>query len=186
MKSVNLSILRIIEISTAIDIIGSTDALDGTTGYKLGRLKKTCEAIVKIFQSIRETEQKKYAKELDSKSTSKERKKQIVDLMNEKMREIEVLEEEIKVPEIKLSEFIAKSDRTVKFPLGEGKSETREVKEGQMLVSQVFFNLMGEIIVDDKNTGTYEEPKATALQAFLERTKAEQPVTETQEVEVSA
>lgn len=176
MKSVTLNVLRIIEISTAIDIIGGTDALDGTTGYKLGRLKKTCEAIAKIFQSIREAEQKKYAKELDSKSTSKERKKQIVDAMNDKMREIEVLEEEIKVPEIKLSEFIAKTDRTVKFPLEGGKSETREIKEGQMLVSQVFFNLMGEIIIDDKNTGVYEEPKATAIQAFLDKIKAEVPV----------
>ena len=173
-----LSVLRIVEISTGIEIIGNTDALDGVTGYKLGRLKKVCESIAKIAGTIREDEQKKYAKELANKDTTRARKQEIAEAINEKMRAVEQVKEEIKVPELKLSEFIAKSDRTVKFPLGEGKTETREIKEGQMLVPQMFFNLLGDIIQDDKNTGTYETDKKSNLQMFLEKSTSEVKETE--------
>lgn len=166
-----LTVLRIVEISTGVEVIGNTDALDGTTGYKLGRLKKICESIVKIANTIRDDEQKKYSKELVSKDTKPERRQEIANLINDKMKAVELIEEEINIPDLKLSEFIAKTDRTVKFPIGEGKTETREIKEGQMLVPQVFFSLLSDIIQDDKNTGTYESPVKSNLELFMEAEK---------------
>jgi hypothetical protein len=171
MKPQVLTVRRIIEADTAIDIAGNVDYLDGKVAYRLGRFKKQCEPIVRAQQIARTKENNRHAIELNSKDTSSKRKKEIVDKVNQNMEIILNLEEEIVIPEFNLSDFIAKTDRTVKIALGEGKSENRDVKEGQMLMPQAFFNLMGDLIKDDRSTGEYtvETKKKSAIEAYLEK-----------------
>ena len=152
-KATKLTVRTIFQIYNAGNSILAIDYLDGNVSYKIGRLFKQAEAIVKEATRARELNNKNYLKDL--KTAKEEEKVGLLELLNDKNRAIEDNEEDIGIPEIKLSELICEKDfKTVVKITGQDNKEYSEVKEfrkGQTLVPQMFFNLMGELIIDNQN-----------------------------------
>lgn len=151
-----LTVERIIEISSAIDLIGESNALTSTTAYRLARLKKWAESIAKLYYKERERAVNEFRDELNDSKTEPERKQKINEIINDKLTELLELEEEIKIPEFKLSDFTAKDKTKVSEKDKDGKTTEREVQAGQMLLSQKFFNMMGDIIQDESSLDDFK------------------------------
>jgi len=158
---------RIIEIASAVDLVGQNSSLDATVSYRLGRLGDYCKSPVKLYSKLREearkeiaTKQKKLVAELEGASDAQKREinikiNELTTEFSEKDRELKEQEEAIKIPKFKLSEFIAKEDtkrkETHRNQQGESKEVDIQVKSGQALVPVEFFSLMGDLIEDDKS-----------------------------------
>jgi len=159
-----LKIDRILEISEAVELIGENRYLEGTTAYKIGILGDYCKPFVKAFTKQRDKivqETRKRQRTIsepvrgqgttDAKMRANEEISTLVEDMNDKLNELTAAEEDIKIPVLKLSEFIAKADITDVF-VKDSVSDTKVVvKAGNTLVPTKFFTLMGDIIIDDKN-----------------------------------
>lgn len=156
---------RIIEIGEAVAVIGDNRYLEGTTAYKVGMLGDYCKPFIKNFVKERDrivqgTKRKQKAimdpvkdqATEDAKVRANEDVAQLIQEMQAQLNALSNAEEEIKVPLLKLSEFIAKSDVTDVF-VKDGLPETKIViRSGHTLVPTKFFTLMGDVIIDDKNT----------------------------------
>lgn len=160
-----LTIDRIIEIGEAVAMIGDNRYLEGTTAYKVGMLGDYCKPFIKNFVKERDKivqEAKRKQKAIidpvkdqatsDAKAKANEDVAQLMQEMQERLNSLSTTEEDVKIPQLKLSEFIAKADITDVF-VKDGIPETKVVvKSGYTLVPTKFFTLMGDIIIDDKNT----------------------------------
>lgn len=150
---------RIIEIGEGVALIGDVKYLDGTTSYRTGRLGDFCKPIVRSFakerdkmvRDAREKERKIRERVKDAsaeeKSKANDEISDIVSKLNEELDSLSTQIEKIRVPELKLSSFIAKADITEITKDGDAKVV---VKAGQSLVPVKFFTLMGDVIIDDK------------------------------------
>lgn len=155
---------RIIEIGEAVALIGDNRYLDGTTSFKIGMLGDYSKPIIRNFVKERDrliNDARKRQKAINDgvKNGDAEAKARAADEITVLTEEVQVklnemgnMEEEIKIPTLKLSEFIAKADITDVF-VKDGVPEAKVVvRAGQALVPVKFFTLMGDIIIDDKNT----------------------------------
>lgn len=159
-----LKIDRILEISEAVELIGENRYLEGTTAYKVGILGDYCKPFVKVFIKERDRiikdaqkRQRIISEPVREQATAEARARVNEEVSalsqeaQEKLDNLATAEEEIKVPFLKLSEFIAKSDITDVFAK-DGVQDTKiVVKSGHTLVPTKFFTLMGDIVTDDKN-----------------------------------
>lgn len=155
----------VLEISEAIGLVGENKYLDGITAFKLGTLGDCVKPYVKNYikerdRIINDTRKKeRVIKDILKEGQSEENKSMVTnqlselsDKMQEQLNNLLDIEEEMKVPHLKLSDFIAKTDVTEVFATKEGTPETKVlVKASQALVPVKFFTLMGDIIEDDKN-----------------------------------
>lgn len=160
-----LTVDRIIEIGEAVAMIGDNRYLEGTTAYKVGMLGDYCKPFIKNFvkernKIVQEAKRKQKAiidpvkdqATSDAKAKANEDVAQLMQEMQERLNDLSTTEEDVKIPQLKLSEFIAKADITDVF-VKDGIPETKVVvKSGHTLVPTKFFTLMGDIIIDDKNT----------------------------------
>lgn len=161
-EEVKITLGRVMEISTAVAAIGENSFLDGTVAYRVGRLGDRCKSSVtrcskerdKIQKEGRD-EQKKLLEEMKRIGTD-EAKREMTQAIHdvsisiqEKLNALddEPIDFEMRVPDLKLSDFIAKTDITK-----EVNGEKIFIKTGQTLVPVKFFTLMGELIKDDKKT----------------------------------
>lgn len=157
-----LKVGRVIEISTAIALIGDNDFLDGVVASRCGRLANRFMGVVKEYNKSKEKIQKEgrerqkalleKMKEIGTDEAKRECSQQIQDISIEVQEKISALEEDNaevdpKFPDLKLSDFIAKSDIN-----REQNGEKIYIKTGQSLVTVKFFVLMGDLIKDDKNS----------------------------------
>lgn len=156
----------ILQYAEATNLVGTNDFLDGTIAYRLGRLNDFCKAPARsyrkaaekmrkeTYEAQRELEKKMKGATDDDKRTISLDIQKLSDEMNEKTSELLDQTEKIKIPEFKLSDFIAKEDRKVKQemvePDGSKKIGEVNIKSGQTLVPTKFFSLMGDAIIDDK------------------------------------
>jgi hypothetical protein len=164
-----LRVERIVEINSAIAIVGDMDMLSGEVAYRLGRLGEWSAAIAKLVNKEKTKLINQWKTEMKSPNTTPERKAEIQRIVDARMDAIYDLKETIEIPELKLSDFVAKTDCTIKTRNQDGSTESKEVKEGQMLAPQAFFSIMGDLIKDDKSTGKFDLKKTGNLAKFLER-----------------
>jgi hypothetical protein len=163
-----LEVSRIVEISEAVAIAGDNKHLDGTVSYRVGRLGDFCKLIVRSYTKqrdrlIREAREKERILREKYKNGSPEEKvkanEEIVDIsekLTDALDSLATQVEKIRVPELKLSEFIAKNDIT-EIIIKDGVSDAKIIaKTGQSLLPIRFFTLMGDVVVDDKKTGVDE------------------------------
>lgn len=157
---------RIIEIGEGVASVGENRYLDATTAFKIGMLGDACKPVVKNFARERDKllaearrKQKAIIDPVKEQATNEARIKAneevaiLAQETSDKINEMSQQEEEIKVPSLKLSEFIAKADITDVF-VKDGVPETKVViKAGQSLVPVKFFTALGDLITDDKDTG---------------------------------
>ena len=167
-----LKLERILELANAVETVTANDRLSGKTSYWLGRLGDYCSGPARTFKYGQEKalqkvkpEQDKLLKDLKNLDIAKDRaeidnlNKQIQDLnvqYTALLKELNEQEEEIEVPEFKLTEFIAAQDivyaETSKDIDKDGKQITRKIeltiKKGNSLVPIKFFKLMGEYVTE--------------------------------------
>lgn len=160
-----MAVDRILEIGSAVDLVGDVKYLDGVTAFKTGMLGDYAKPIVKNYVKERDkilADSRKKIKLINDsiKQNGSEENKlkcqqeaaDISEETQEKLNELNVQTVEIKIPHLKLSDFIAKSDISETFVTKEGTPELKVVvKAGQGLVPVKFFTLMGDVIVDDKS-----------------------------------
>lgn len=139
-EPIQLSVQRIANINAACASVGDNEVLDATISYRLGRLADYSESIVKKFR--REQEKRFAAARRDNKKLTDQEKAEANEKLTEEMNSLMDSEEEINVPKLKYSDFVAKTDMRV---------GDREYKSGQVLVPIKFFSMMGDLIEDDKN-----------------------------------
>jgi hypothetical protein len=138
-----LSIRIIGNINAACALIGDNEALDGTVAYRIGRLADASESIV---VPARRQQDKKLAAFREKILKMSDQEKAIEnDKLKEELNKITETEEEINVPELNYSDFVAKSDMTI----GSG-ATARTYNKGSLLVPVKFFSLMGALIIDDR------------------------------------
>lgn len=156
---------RILDINAAVSLVGDNKYLDGVVAFKLGMLgdytKSVVEAYVKERDKLFKEGQRKIKLINDSlkNDTSEENRARkdaegnaINDSAQEQLNTLGEQDEDIKIPLLKLSDFIAKSDVTELVAGKDGSLESKVIiKTGQALVPVKFFTLMGDIIIDDKN-----------------------------------
>lgn len=161
-----LPLSRILEIAEGVSLIGDNALLDGIITYRLGRLADYTKAPIKEYNKLRELKRKEILekqRELQKKMKAadedgkRELSMDIQGLSNSFNGEenITLLEqlEPIKIPELKLSDFLAKEERKIPHKVGVNEDQrTVELvlKPGQSLVPVKFFALMGDVIKDDK------------------------------------
>lgn len=133
-----LSIQRIGNINAACASIGDNDALDGTIAYRLGRLADYTDSAVRRVQKLHQDKVKAYRKRTEK--MSEEQKKVEADNLQEEIQKLNDIEEEVKIPEFKYSDFVAKTDTVV---------GGKQIRSGQTLVPVKFFSLMGDLVKDD-------------------------------------
>lgn len=141
-----LTIDRIVEIDSGIQQAAECDFLDSRVSYRLSRLQGWCTSVVKTVQ--REQARLTIAR-TDIQSLDKEIRDEIVSRSNQAINELMEIEEEIPVPEFKLSDFTARQDMEVNIRDREGKITRKKIDKGQAMMPQGFFNLMGDLIIDD-------------------------------------
>lgn len=157
---------RAVEIGEAVAVVGDNRYLEGSTAFKLGMLGDNCKPIVKNYVKERDrimNDARKRQKIIvdaakDGGAEARAKANEDIAALNEeiqeKVNELGTQDVEVKIPSLKLSEFIAKSDVTDVF-VKDGVSEAKVVvKSGQALVPVKFFTMMGDVIVDDKNVQT--------------------------------
>jgi hypothetical protein len=135
MNNIILTVEEIININEAVTSIAEKETLSATTAYRLGRLKKYAEGVMKEFNKAKNKKIEDYNKAIARIGITEDQK---LDLRNRLQHEVdELLEvaEQITVPELKLSDFTDDN--------------------GKLLVPQKFLSLMGQVIEDDKQTGDY-------------------------------
>lgn len=147
--SEKMKIHRIMNIGDAISLIDDINYLPAKIAYRLGRLGDHCSSVIKPVSKLEQNarkkainEQNEFRKGFDSLSDEEkeEVKKKIATSNEEFVNYSESLmdqEEEIKIPDLKLSDFTAESEIKLK---------DRTIKAGETLVPVKFFKLMGEII----------------------------------------
>ncbi len=172
MQKPKLKLERILELSQAVDTVANNDRLAGKTTYWVGRLGDFCSGPMKVFKAGQEKalnqikpEQDALVKQVEALDPIKDRWE--IEKLNRQIQEYnvkfaelvkEVLEqeEEISMPEFKMSQFIAEHDitytETLKDVDKDGKEITKKIeltiKKGQSLVPTKFFRLMGEYVVE--------------------------------------
>ncbi len=153
-----LTIERIVEIAEAMTLIGDNKYLDGKISFRLGRLGDHCKPAYKHYVKERDKilkwerdERKKKIDECKKVNTDEANKGLLNDLNDlhiEKTEKINLLldqvPEEIQIPELPLSDFIAKTE--IKE---EQDNKKIFIRVGQTLVPIRFFTLMGDLIIDD-------------------------------------
>jgi len=157
---------KILDIAEAISVVGENSLLEGTVSYRLGRLGDYTKAPLKLYTKMREEKrkaihekQKALQKETVGASEEVKREKSLeIQSLNEQFNtEVEAIleqEEQISIPNLKLSDFLAKEERKTFETIGKNEDERKVeviIKPGQALVPVRFFVLMGELIVDDKD-----------------------------------
>jgi hypothetical protein len=161
---------RLLELSLAVELVSANDTLDGKTSYWLGRLGDFCNPAIKTLNKNKDRigkditeKQEPLLNELNKLDKERDRIK-IADLttdiqkLNDKYtEEVKALGEQledIKIPEFKLSQFIATEDTSridkVEEVNEKGDKITKKIevriKKGQSLVPVKFYRLMGEYI----------------------------------------
>jgi hypothetical protein len=142
---VKLTVEQILDVNEAVGTIGEKETLSATVGYRLGRLKKYAESIAKQFAKTKQKKIDAYNKEVTAPGLTEEQKLAIRRKLDAELEELLEQVEEIKLPELKLSDFMD--------------------EKGKLLVPQKFLSLMGDLVKDDKNTGDYSTlaPKMEVL-----------------------
>jgi hypothetical protein len=133
--AITLTVEEIINISEAVTSIADKETLSATTAYRLGRLNKYAQSVMKEFTKAKNKKIENYNKAIFEKGITDEKKIILRQDLENQIAELMEVTEEINVPDLKLSDFMDES--------------------GKMLVPQKFISLMGEIIKDDKQTGDY-------------------------------
>jgi hypothetical protein len=143
------SVAKIHKIYNATNSIGNIDWLDWNTSYALSRLNDQAESVIKAINKEKQKQQKVFQEKL-KKAETEEEKNVIQTEFVEIMEGISEKEETIGIPKITIEQFKCKKafKTLVKVTAQDGKeyTETKEFQEGQILVPQVFLNLMGEYI----------------------------------------
>lgn len=134
-----LSIQRIGNINAACASIGENDALDGTIAYRLGRLADYTDSSVRRVQKLHQEKVKAFRKRTEK--MNEEQKKAESEKLSEEIQDLNDIEEEVKIPEFKYSDFVAKIDTIV---------GGKQIRAGQTLVPIKFFSLMGDLVRDDQ------------------------------------
>lgn len=158
-----LSLDRIGRIATAVQVIGDNTLLDGKISYRIGLLGDYCASPLKASEKSRnkliETSNASKLALVEAK-TGDPIKDAILDTrggilnneLNVKMSELGDEEVGVKIPELKLSDFIAKEEikQVIKTKDKDGvdKNEIVIIKAGQALVPTRFFQLMGDLIIE--------------------------------------
>lgn len=170
-----LSLSRIIEIAEGISLVGDNTLLDGVITYRLGRLADYTKSPVKGYNKQREAKRREFLekqreaqKKMKSadEDTKRELSMDIQDLTNSFNEEVDKLleqKESLKIPEFKLSDFLAKEERKIPQKVGQNEDQhTIEtvLKPGQSLVPVKFFAMMGDVIADDKNALNFKSSDA--------------------------
>lgn len=143
-----LSIQDIANINAAVASVGDNEAVSATIGYRLGRLGDYTERIVRTFQREREKTLSSF-RQRTAKMTEAEKGVEN-DKLAERLNELAEQTEEINIPELKYSDFVASTDMKV---------GSKEYKAGQLLVPIKFFSLMGELIIDDQKLSPEQKKK---------------------------
>lgn len=134
-----LSIQRIGNINAACASVGDNDALDGTIAYRIGRLADYTDSAVRRVQKMHQEKMRAYRQKIEK--MTEEQKKVAAEKLNDEIQELNEIEEEVKIPEFKYSDFVAKIDMMV---------GGKQIKAGQTLVPIKFFSLMGDLVKDDQ------------------------------------
>lgn len=157
---------KILRISNAVALVGDNSLLEGTIAYRLGRLGDYTTGPAKQFNKLKEAKRKELAAKQDdlkkqmvgaTDATKEDLKNQIAkfdDEYNDAVQAMLDLEEEMKVPSFKLSDFLAKEEKKTFETVGKGEDQRKVevvIKPGQSLVPVRFYQLMGDIIADDKD-----------------------------------
>lgn len=154
MKKYKITVKKAIEISQGVLMAGDCEFLDATTIYRLNRIKNKCDSINKAYEKVKSKIISSYQKELNSKTTTIERLREIEKIISDKLRVILEHEEEVSFPEIKLSDFInTQNDRVVtiktKNQSGEEETVTKVIKKNEPYLPLRFFTLLWGIITND-------------------------------------
>ncbi len=161
MKDENLEVGVILEICKGIDMLESISDLKPNIAHRCGRLGDFASRIKKRF----ERNQQKYITAFNQKrkqivgttkesELSQEIKDELTDLANKLTEDLNALREEkepIKIPELKLADFIATEEvkRLVTIADKEtAKGEWVIIKNGGLLVPIGFLKCLGDIIQD--------------------------------------
>lgn len=176
-RSITITVKQIVEIDSAIASLGGMDMLFSEIAYILGRLGQYCASITKLVNKERDKLIMKHRADL--KSENKEKQKAAMEAVNGRLDKLYSIEETIEIPELKLSDFTAKSDRSITTTYADGSKTTREFKEGEQLVPQMFFTAFGKLIKDDKNVGkfTLPEKESNIFKALEEEDLSDEPTT---------
>lgn len=134
-----LSIQRIGNINAACASIGENDALDGTIAYRLGRLADYTDSSVRRVQKLHQEKLRAFRKKTEK--MNEEQKKVESEKLSEEIQDLNDIDEEVKIPEFKYSDFVAKVDTIV---------GGKQIRAGQTLVPVKFFSLMGDLVRDDQ------------------------------------
>lgn len=134
-----LSIQRIVNINAACASIGDNEALEANIAYRIGRLADWSESIVK--SAARQRDKKAAAARKEFASLKDADKIAANDKLTEELNALVDQTETISIPELKYSDFVAKTDKKV---------GNRDYKAGEVLVPVKFFSLMGDLIQDDQ------------------------------------
>lgn len=154
-----LKVADIIRIADGIELIKENTSLPFSTSYKLGLLanycqtpidtaKKTKNNKIKVFNQKRDEILKDVTDRKNIPTEKQDHLNELVNKLNEELDDVDANTCLIKVPEFKLSEFVATEDIKTYVTI-EKKLETIVVKKGQPLVPLAFFKAMGDLIKQD-------------------------------------
>ena len=126
-----LTVERILRMNKVLASATTKEGLDGRVTYRLGRFKSRCESTEKQVRKSRNDLFRRYATEKNSNGQSRIPLDKIEDY-NRELQEILEVVETIRVPEFRLSDFVADKD---------GKRIS--------VVNADFFSVMDGFVIDD-------------------------------------
>lgn len=154
-----LTLIEILNINQATNLVEKNTNLKPTVGYRLGILGSYVSRASKAFeneQSKRITkfneDRKKIIGTLKEDELDQDAIKQLNELgvtLTNQIQELKNQKERIKVPEFKLDDFVASEDIKNIITTKDNNSEIVIIKKGSLLVPTGFFKLMGEIIKEN-------------------------------------
>jgi vacuolar-type H+-ATPase subunit I/STV1 len=158
-ESKQVKVAKLYKIYNATNSVLTIDWLEGDTAYAIGRLNDQVESVIKSVGKIKAKLDKEYQtkiKALAEVKDEEEQKKQaeeILEWYNQEKENINEKEETVGIPKFRLSQFVCKADFKTNVSVTDNKGketvEVKEFKKGQILVPQIFMNLMGDLIDKD-------------------------------------
>lgn len=160
MEEKEFEVQVILDIAQGVKLLDNNVDIKPNIAYRIGNLGDNCESQVKLFEKFQQARVKDYndqraklvekTKEEDLSAEVKEALVELGNSLTQKLNEYKEQKKSIKVPELKVSDFVATEEVkrlvTVKTGKEEAKSEWITIKAGSLLVPTGFFRLMGDTI----------------------------------------
>lgn len=154
-----LTLEQINRVAKAVELIGEEKLIDGRISYRVGLLGDYCVTPLKGLEKVRtklitkfNEDRTEIVGEDEEQPTAKINHKvtMLANKLNEAVAELGENICKIKIPELKVADFLAKEDikQTIKVKDKDGidRNEVITIKAGQALVPVKFFTLMGDLI----------------------------------------